>query len=146
MNIPCGDMSAARSLQRHYTITALLLMLGVLAGCMSRDMSDVHNFVAETKRTTPIKKPDPPPEIKPYQPFPYTAEGLKDPFTVSPFAQEEELVMPEDMAMEASKGYSGVRPDPNRMREELEKYALGSLRMVGTVSTGDAGGLNVVKA
>ena len=49
--------------------------------------------------------------------------------------------MPEDVAMEASKGYSGVRPDPNRVREELEKYALASLRMVGTVSTGNSGEL-----
>ena len=121
MNMPCRGEGVAPCVPRQHKVAMLLLMIGVCAGCADRDMSDVHNFVAETKRTTPIKKPDPPPEIKPYQPFPYTAEGLKDPFTVSPFAREEELIMPEDVAMEASKGYSGVRPDPNRVREELEK-------------------------
>ncbi len=141
MNMPCRGEGVAPCVPRQHKVAMLLLMIGVCAGCADRDMSDVHNFVAETKRTTPIKKPDPPPEIKPYQPFPYTAEGLKDPFTVSPFAREEELIMPEDVAMEASKGYSGVRPDPNRVREELEKYALASLRMVGTVSTGNSGDL-----
>ncbi|MCC7220155.1 MAG: hypothetical protein IT490_05460, partial [Candidatus Contendobacter sp.] len=53
-------------------------MLAVLAGCVQRDMSDLQYFVEETKRTTPIKKPEPPPEIKPYTPFAYTAQGIKD--------------------------------------------------------------------
>lgn len=114
-------------------VVALALALGLLAGCADRDMSDLRNFVETTKRTTPIKKPDPPPEIKPYEPFAYTAQGLKDPFVVSPFAQEEELLMTQDMAMAPGSGYTGVRPDPNRVREELEKYSLGSLKMMGTV-------------
>lgn len=112
---------------------APLLMLALLAGCADRTMSDLQNFVETTKRTTPIKKPDPPPEIKPYEPFAYTAQGKKDPFMVSPFAQEEELTMTQDVAMAPGGGYTGVRPDPNRVREELEKYALGSLKMMGTM-------------
>ena len=49
--------------------------------------------------------------------------------------------MPEDVAMEPGKGYSGVRPNPNRVREELEKYSLGSLKMAGTVRVGGKGDL-----
>ncbi len=41
--------------------------------------------------------------------------------------------MTQDVAMQPGGGYTGVRPDPNRVREELEKYALGSLKMMGTV-------------
>lgn len=32
--------------------------------------------------------------------------------------------------------YTGPKPDPNRVREELEKYSLGSLKMMGTVRMG----------
>jgi type IV pilus assembly protein PilP len=117
---------------------ALALILTLLAGCADRDMGDLRNFVETTKRTTPIRKPDPPPEIRPYEPFAYTAQGLKDPFVVSPFAQEEELTMTQDVAMTPGSGYKGVRPDPNRVREELEKYSLGSLKMMGTVRVSGA--------
>lgn len=119
----------------------LALILHLLAGCAERDMSDLRNFVETTKRTTPIKKPDPPPEYPPYEPFAYTAQGLKDPFVVSPFAQEEELAVTQDVAMTPGSGYKGVRPDPNRVREELEKYSLGSLKMMGTMRVSGAGDL-----
>lgn len=122
-------------------VAALTLLAALLAGCANRDMSDLRNFVETTKRTTPIRKPEPPPEIKPYEPFAYTAQGLKDPFVVSPFAQEEELTMTQDVAMTPGSGYTGVRPDPNRVREDLEKYSLGSLKMMGTVRVSGASDL-----
>jgi type IV pilus assembly protein PilP len=116
-----------------------ILLLGValvaLAGCAQRDLTELQQFVETTKRTTPVKKPDPPPEIKPYTPFAYTAQGIKDPFLVAPFAQEEELELTQEAA-ERSGSYTGVRPDPNRVREELEKYSLGSLKMMGTFRMG----------
>jgi type IV pilus assembly protein PilP len=116
-----------------------ILLLGValvaLAGCAQRDLTELQQFVETTKRTTPVKKPDPPPEIKPYTPFAYTAQGIKDPFLVAPFAQEEELELTQEAAAR-SGSYTGVRPDPNRVREELEKYSLGSLKMMGTFRMG----------
>ncbi|MCP5450351.1 MAG: pilus assembly protein PilP [Gammaproteobacteria bacterium] len=117
--------------------TVLLLVVTlVMAGCAQRDMTDLQQFVETTKRTTPVKKPDPPPEIKPYTPFAYTAQGVKDPFIVAPFAQEEELELTQALAAQQSGSYTGVRPDPNRVREELEKYSLGSLKMMGTFRMG----------
>ncbi|HRY15285.1 MAG TPA: pilus assembly protein PilP [Candidatus Competibacteraceae bacterium] len=126
---------------RFATIVGVLLLALGLAGCAEQDMSDLRNFVETTKRTTPIKKPEPPPTIEPYKPFAYTAQGLKDPFLVSPFAQEEELLVTGDVTAVPDSGYTGVRPDPNRVREELEKYSLGSLKMLGTVRMGGAEGL-----
>lgn len=120
-------------------ILAMGAMLVALAGCAQRDMSDLQYFVEETKRTTPIKKPDPPPQIKPYTPFAYTAQGIKDPFLLAPFAQEEELEMTQEGGAAPQPGaapYTGPKPDPNRVREELEKYSLGSLKMMGTVRMG----------
>lgn len=118
----------------------LVATVVVLAGCAQQDLSEVQQFVENTKRNTPIKKPDPPPEIKPYMPFAYTAQGIKDPFLVAPFAQEEELEMTREAAIQ-SANYTGVRPNPNRVREELEKYSLGSLKMMGTFRMGGDGGL-----
>ncbi|HHW76283.1 MAG TPA: pilus assembly protein PilP [Xanthomonadaceae bacterium] len=113
------------------------LALVALAGCAQRELTDLQQFVETTKRTTPVKKPDPPPEIKPYTPFAYTAQGIKDPFLVAPFAQEEELELTREVAAQGG-GYTGVRPDPNRVREELEKYSLGSLKMMGSFRMGGA--------
>lgn len=117
-------------------IISLLVAALVMTGCAQRDMTDLQQFVETTKRTTPVKKPDPPPEIKPYTPFAYTAQGIKDPFIVAPFAQEEELELTQALAAQQSGSYTGVRPDPNRVREELEKYSLGSLKMMGTFRMG----------
>lgn len=117
-------------------VVSLLVAALVVAGCAQRDMTDLQQFVETTKRTTPVKKPDPPPEIKPYTPFAYTAQGVKDPFIVAPFAQEEELELTQALAAQQSSSYTGVRPDPNRVREELEKYSLGSLKMMGTFRMG----------
>ena len=115
-------------------------LVGLTAvGCAQRDVGGVQQFVATTQKTTPVKKLDPPPEIKPYMPFAYTAQGIKDPFVLAPFAQEEELELPQELVAQ-SPSYSGPRPDPNRVREELEKYSLGSLKMMGTFRMGAGGG------
>ena len=121
-----------------------VLLLALLAGCAQRDLGDLQQFVETTKRTTPVKRPDPPPEIKPYTPFAYTAQGIKDPFIVAPFAQQEELEVTQEGGTVPQPGaapYTGPKPDPNRVREELEKYALGSLKMMGTVRMGGGGDL-----
>lgn len=118
-------------------IIAVLGVLGLLAGCAERDMSDLRNFVETTKRTTPIRKPEPTPKIEPYQPFTYTAQGLKDPFLVSPFAEPVEPgVIRDGVRLTAAPEAGCIAPDPNRIREELEKYSLGSLKMMGTVRMG----------
>ena len=109
--------------------------LAVLAGCAQPDLSEVQQFVATAQKTTPVKKLEPPPEIQPYLPFTYAAQGLKDPFVLAPFAQEEELELPQEMVAQ-SPNYTGPRPNPNRVREELEKYSLASLKMMGTVRMG----------
>ena len=109
----------------------LAILLTVLGGCSEPDVSEVQRFVATTQKTTPIRQLDPPPEIKIYLPFGYTAQGIKDPFILAPFAQEEELELPQELVAQ-SPNYTGPRPDPNRIREELEKYSLGSLKMMGT--------------
>ena len=113
--------------------------LAVLTGCAQPNLTEVREFVETTKRTTPVRRPEPPPEIQPYLPFAYTAQGETDPFVVAAFAQPEEvlggLLVGVPTASDAE--YTGPRPDPNRVREEMEKYSLGSLKMMGTFRMGD---------
>ena len=99
------------------------LMLPLLiVGCASEDMSDLHNYVDEV-RARPASGIEPIPEVKQVIGFTYEAQNRRDPFTP-----------PEDQTETAEAILSdGVRPDPNRRKEELESYSLDTLRMVGTL-------------
>ena len=94
----------------------------LLAGCVNQDMSDLQEFVEEVK-SRPAAGIEPIPEIKQVIGFVYSAKNRRDPFT----RQEDDAVATEAVLD------NGVRPDPNRRKEELEVYSLDSLRMVGTL-------------
>lgn len=94
----------------------------LLAGCAERDLSDLEAYVAEVQ-ARPKGSIEPMPEIKTMETFVFDPEGLRDPF------MPEKPTPPPQVAVTGSS----VRPDLTRPREELEKYALDSLRMVGTV-------------
>jgi type IV pilus assembly protein PilP len=107
----------------------LVMAMALMTGCGEANLQDLRQFVATTKESSPGKPLDPPPEVEPYRPFTYTAQGLKDPFVLSGFAQQLEEIAFEERPELID---NGIHPDPDRTREELEKYALGSLKMVGT--------------
>jgi type IV pilus assembly protein PilP len=104
---------------RAGTVAALLMCLGVTA-CTGESHSDLRQFVKESDNMRPGKIP-PLPEVKPYEPFNYTAAELIDPFR------------PRKIEPPRAAGGSGVAPDLNRRREPLEAFPLESLRMVGTL-------------
>jgi len=99
----------------------------LLVGCASQDMSDLHAYVDEVK-SRPPSGIEPIPEIKQVIGFTYEAKNRRDPFT----RQEDETAATETVLD------NGIRPDPNRRKEELESYALDSLRMVGTLEQEEA--------
>lgn len=115
-------------------VNVLLLGSALVTGCGDANLDDLRDYVANTKSSTTGKPLEPPPEMEPYRPFTYTAQGLKDPFVKSQFAQQR---IPEEEIAVVESVDSGVRPDPNRPREELEQFSLGSLKMVGTFSRGN---------
>jgi len=121
----------------------LAVLLGWLPGCGQPELQDLQSFVAKTKEAMPRAKLEPPPEIKTYQPFIYTAstQGIKDPFVPSTFTQQPAVVVEQPEIIE-----TGVRPDPNRIREELEKYNLVSLKMMGTLRLEDGNLWALIKA
>lgn len=95
-----------------------LVVLGLLAGCSSRD-SELNDFIEQTKQEQPGGV-EPLPEIKPNERYTYDVENMRSPF------------------MPGGSGGSSptVRPDSKRNKEFLESFALDSMKMVGTMRIG----------
>lgn len=97
----------------------LLLIPFLLAACGGTEFQDLHDYVKNSGANM-RGKVDPPPEIKPYEPFNYdNSIGLPDPF--KPRKQ--------DVKSTARPGLN--QPNMERHREALEEFPLDSLKMVG---------------
>lgn len=102
-------------------IGVALAMLSM--GCADSGLSDLRQYVGEVNQRK-ARPPDPLPPIKPYEVFLYSPSERK-PF--QPFFQERPA------EAETQEEDTGIKPDLNRNREELEGFPLDSLRMVGTL-------------
>lgn len=103
-------------------LSALLTGMLLLAGCSSGDYSDLDKFMADT-RAKPQGVINPVPIFKPYKAFRYNAAAKRSPFEVP-------VKVREITSLSLS---SDVRPDPKRVKEQLEVFNLESLSMVGTL-------------
>jgi type IV pilus assembly protein PilP len=114
----------ANGMRRLSLLGAAVLVSLLLGGC-SRDMTDLQAYVAEVKlhESAGIEAL---PEVKPYEKFVYQADGLRDPFDASVIARQ-----PASAGAQTTR--NGVSPDPNRPTEFLESFPLDTLRMVGTL-------------
>jgi type IV pilus assembly protein PilP len=112
------------------TVAPLLAGVFLLAGCVSSDMSDLEAYVAEVKAR---KSGDiePLPEVKVYEP--YIFKGGRDPFedfyqiAAGPDGEKgdgRDAQLPQEIA-------NRLASERNRNKEELERFELDSLRMVG---------------
>jgi len=108
-------------------LAVLIIAATVLAGCSHRDMSDLEDYVAEVKARPPGGI-SPAPEMAEVDTFLYVAGDRRD-----PFIPQEPLETAQEVEVD-----SGVKPDLNRPREELERYSLDTLRMVGTLEQDEA--------
>lgn len=101
------------------TLCSIILVTGLLAGCGGEEFQDLRDFVNNAGADM-RGKVEPPPDIKPYEPFTYENDtAIPDPF--KPRKQETRA---------ASRSGSN-QPDLTRPKEELEDYPLESLQMVG---------------
>lgn len=113
-----------------YPAAALLVVTG-LVGCANPELQDLERFVAEKKAESPGRI-DPIPEIKQIETFLYEHHDRRD-----PFVPMEERISPDPGLVE-----NGIQPEKDRRKEELESFALDSMRMVGVLEqTGIAWGL-----
>lgn len=98
---------------------AIMIASLALAGCSGEQHNDLRQFVKDSDNMPRGRIPTLP-EVKPYEPFTYSAFDSVDPF--------------KPRKIQPPKGSSGgITPDLNRRREPLEAYPLESLHMVGTL-------------
>lgn len=110
------------SIKPQWLIVVFLGGLTTLGGCSSGSFSDIDKFMADT-RAKPRGEIEPVPIFKPYTIFRYNAAANRSPFEVP--------VKVKEIASLARK--SNVKPDQNRVKEQLESFNLESLSMVGTL-------------
>ncbi|HYN78464.1 MAG TPA: pilus assembly protein PilP [Lamprocystis sp. (in: g-proteobacteria)] len=99
-----------------------VLLSALLAGCSSRDQSDLQDYAQKVKARDPGPI-EPLPDIKQINTFVYEPTDRRDPFVVDTRGAETPTAAPGN----------SLAPDPLRRKEELESFALDSLRMVGTL-------------
>jgi type IV pilus assembly protein PilP len=103
-------------------IYLLVLSSLVLVACSNNDKSDLEQFVNQEKSLKSGKIP-PLPEFVQYKMYTYEGYDIRDPF-----------VPVVDVEIVTKRGYSGPRPDENRIKEPLEHFSLDSLRMMGQLT------------
>lgn len=114
-------------LNRWRTMIATAVLCLPLAGCGGGSMSDLRSYVQEVL-SRPGRRPAELPPIEAYVVYEYKSVGAKDPF--EPFYRDVSQGV--ERGDGATAG-SGVQPNTDRNREELESYTLDSLRMMGTL-------------
>ncbi len=96
----------------------ILALTGVLVACNGDKGDDLDKFMA-TAANDMSKNVEPLPEVLPYSPLQYNADGtLSDPFK----------------ARKAASKAGALQPNTNRPKEALEAYPLESLKYVGSMS------------
>ena len=123
---------------RYIRLTIVLLAILGVAGCVSDDMSDLEKQVSKIM-SKPGGRLEPLPEIKPYEAYVYESgkSEARNPF-------KRFYVVEQSLAIEESEGPvdDGLTEEmrneiQNRNREELERFELDSIKMVGTLQNED---------
>ena len=102
----------------------ILASAALLAACGSDEHTEIKQQLDQLTKDL-RGRVDPLPQVRPYEPVPYKAEGEVDPF------RPERINVAQVGG--AAVGGRGKRPDLDRPREPLEAFPLESIRMVGTL-------------
>ncbi len=108
---------------RRPLIIACALLLASCGGEQYGDLKEELNKLTKDMRG----KVAPLPVVKPYEPVPYLAAEMPDPFGPAKI----ELV-----SKSGGVGVSKLQPDHNRPKEPLESFPLETIRMVGVLQQG----------
>lgn len=113
-------------MMRRFSIALGLVLL--LVGCGSDEHGDLKQELAELTKDY-RGRVDPLPQVKPYEPVPYTSEGQVDPF------RPERIEVA--AAARASSGNAAlIEEQRKRPPEPLEAFPLESIQMLGTITQG----------
>ena len=96
-----------------------------LAACGGEEHSDLKQELAQLTKDFRGQVP-PLPQVKPYEPVPYTGEGQIDPF------RTERIEVAQNTR--PSGGQSKLAEHEKRVKEPLEAFPLESIQMLGTIT------------
>ena len=99
-------------------VVIILLAMG-LTGCGSDDNINLQDYVKEVKARQKGHIP-PLPKPQTFEIFTYNDSALRNPFVAT-------------VEVKAADTNNGLKPDLSRERDVLEQYAVGSLKMMGSL-------------
>ena len=111
---------------RSSLYAAALTLTLLLAGCGGGEHDDLQTWMVEASKDLRGKIP-PLPEIKPYEPVPYTVEAMLEPFSSS-------KIEPEARGRRGPGQGNQFEPDfeaREARNSVMEKYPLESMKMIG---------------
>lgn len=106
-------------------IILLIVVVFTVAGCSGNNeaLIAVQDYANRVVNRPPGQIP-PPPEMISYEAFTYSAANLRGPFEI-----------PLDVSLATlSQQSNDIQPDIDRVREPLEAFAIGTLRLRGIIS------------
>ena len=104
---------------------AALVAATLLAACGGDEHRELRQELAELTKDYRGQVP-PLPQVRPYEPVPYTAEGQIDPF------RPERIEVTQ--ASRSSNAASKIAEHEKRLKEPLEAFPLESIQMLGTIT------------
>ena len=112
-------MTTRKSISHYLNAIALIALTSILVACGDGQGDDLDQFIRNSGKDLVVSI-DPLPEVKPYAPFVFNADGtLSDPFRAR---------------KAKASGAGSLQPNLNRSREALEAFPLESLKYVGLLS------------
>jgi type IV pilus assembly protein PilP len=108
---------------------AVILVFGCalgLAGCGGDEHGDLKQELAQATKDFRGQVP-PLPQVKPYEPVPYTSENQIDPF-------RGDRIEVAQVGVRSSDAKSKIAEHEKRVKEPLEAFPLESIQMLGTIT------------
>lgn len=107
-------------------ILGLALVSALLGGCGGDEHGDLKQELAQLTKDFRGQVP-PLPQVKPYEPVPYTGEGQVDPFRI-------DRIEVAQSSRSSSATAKLLAEHEKRVREPLEAFPLESIQMLGTIT------------
>src|SRR5882724_5670287 len=111
---------------RNRARIAVFTAAAALGACGGEEHGDLKQELAQLTKDV-RGRVEPLPQVKPYEPVPYTAEGQVDPF-------RPERIDVAHRQFSPSASSSRLEKERDRPKEPLEAFPLESIQMMGTIT------------
>jgi len=113
-------------MKRARALGIVLCSAGLLTACSGEEHGDLKQELAQLTKDFRGQVP-PLPQVKPYEPVPYTAESQVDPF-------RPDRIEVAQVGTRSADAKSKIAEHEKRIKEPLEAFPLESIQMLGTIT------------